>query len=182
VAHGGDKSAALSSLNNFLVGKLQTAVKPDGTLDSAAFDKVMAPYNDALNGNGAMYFSGLRKNFADVKAAQATLDKITGQNDLNASIASPDGDGNGGGLRDMSVKGGVVTRQSMQGWLTKNADKIVATQTPATVMRWKQIANAVPNDPLAYSLGLRPVGDKQQRRLLSAPRMYAQIPGNTGKR
>jgi hypothetical protein len=132
-AFGGDKGAALGSLEQHLAGVAQSAVAADGTLDAAAFDRAMKPYTKAMNGNIGYWFPALAKKFADAKATQTTLDTMTAQRGLADAIS-------GGALRDGS---GVVTGDTFGRWLTANRDALAKTQDPSAVMRLQSIATAL---------------------------------------
>lgn len=131
-AFGGDKGAAMGALEQHLAGVAQSAVQPDGTLDSGAFDKAMQPYQKSL-GNLSMWFPNLAAKFATAKAAQGTLDTLQAQRGLADDIS-------GGALRDDT---GMVTGQSFGKWLGANKDAIAKTQSPGAVMRLQSMANAL---------------------------------------
>lgn len=131
-AFGGDKGAATSALQEHLAGVAQKAVQPDGTLDAAAFDKAMQPYQKSL-GNVSMWFPSLAKKFDTAKAAQATLDTVQAQRGLADAVS-------GGALRDGE---GAVTGPSFAKWLTANKDALARTQSPAAVFRLQTIGAAL---------------------------------------
>jgi hypothetical protein len=131
-AHGGDKAAALGSLEDHLAGVAQGSVRPDGTLDAAAFDRSMKPYQQSL-GNLGFWFPDLAKKFASAKAAQGTLDTLQAQRNMADAIS-------GGALRDGD---GAVTGASLNKWLRSNKDALTTTQDPAAVIRLQGIANAL---------------------------------------
>lgn len=132
-AHGGDQDAALDSLNQFLEGKAASAVHPDGSFDSAAFDKAMSPYNKAMNGNVSYWFPDLASKFGNAKAAQQTLDTLNMRQQLANDVDN-------GALRDGS---GAVTGASFNKWVNANADNLAATQSPGAVMHLKAIGSAL---------------------------------------
>jgi hypothetical protein len=131
-AFGGDKDAATAALQQHLAGVAQSAVQPDGTLDTAAFDKAMQPYQKSLGGVG-MYFPQLAQKFANAKAAQSTLGTMQTQRSLADDVT-------GGALRDQS---GAVTGPSFNKWLSANKDAIAQSQHPAAVMRLQSIGHAL---------------------------------------
>jgi hypothetical protein len=131
-AFGGDKTAALSGLQDHLAGVAQKAVNADGTLDAAAFAKVMQPYEKSV-GNLGVWFPQLAGKFKSAKAAQDTLDTMREQRSIADAIA-------GGALRDHD---GAVTGQSLDNWVRANRDALSRTQSPAAVMRLQNIARAI---------------------------------------
>jgi hypothetical protein len=70
-AFGGDKAAATSALEQHLAGVAQNVVRPDRTLDTAAFEKSMAL--PAKHGECLRLDPTLAGKFSNAKAAQATL-------------------------------------------------------------------------------------------------------------
>jgi hypothetical protein len=133
-AYGGDRTAAMSHLEQFLAGKVQAAaVHPDGTFDTVAYSKAMQPYTKSLNGNVAFWMPDLARKFENAKAAQATLERLQSQRSLADAVTT-------GALRDDS---GAITAQSFGRWLKQNEQPLADTQSPAAVMRLKQIAGAL---------------------------------------
>ncbi|HLY58828.1 MAG TPA: hypothetical protein VKS60_24915 [Stellaceae bacterium] len=132
-AFGGDRNAALGALEQHLIGRVQGAINPDGTLDQVAFDRAMAPYQKSLNGNVQYWFPGLAQKFATAKAAQGTLDTLTAQKAVSDSIAARD-------LRDDT---GQITPASFNGWLRSNRDLIARSQSPEATMRLQAIGEAL---------------------------------------
>jgi len=131
-AHGGDKAAALSALQDHLAAVSQRAVQPNGTLDTVAFDKAMQPYQKSL-GNLGVWFPELNQKFNTAKTAQGTLDTMQAQRGLADAVSN-------GALRDNA---GVVTGASFGRWLRSNQDAISKTQNPGAVMRLQNIAAAL---------------------------------------
>jgi hypothetical protein len=129
-ASGGDRAAALSALQDYMAGVAQSAVRPDGTVDAAAFDKVMKPYQQSL-GNLGVWFPELAQKFNTVKQAQATLDNLQAQRSIADAVT-------GGALRDGD---GVVTGPSFSKWLRSNQAALAKTQSPAALMRLQQMAS-----------------------------------------
>lgn len=146
-AYGGDKDTAEKALESHLAGVAQKAVRPNGTLDSDAFARVMQPYQKVLGsqpapsalpprwnaGNTGVWFPKLQQKFATAQAAQKTLDTMTAQRSITQDIAT-------GGLRNDD---GVVTAKSFGDWLKTNKDTLAKSQSPAAVTRLQQIAGAV---------------------------------------
>lgn len=97
---------------------------PDGTFNSDVFDRAMAFYNKAMNGNISMFFP---------RIAQSTLDTMNAQRGLTNSI-------NNGGLRDDN---GAVTAQSFGDWLNTNKAALTKSQSQNTVMWLQAIQNAL---------------------------------------
>jgi hypothetical protein len=133
-ANGGNRTTALGALQDHLAGVAQIAVRPDGTLDVAAFDKAMQPYKGAMT-NTTMWFPELAQKFNTSKQAQASLENLQAQRGLADAVR-------GGALRDSD---GMVTAASLGAWLRSNGDAIAKTQTPGARMRLQSIAGALQN-------------------------------------
>jgi len=131
--YGGDKTAALGNLRENLVGKVQDAINPDGTLSQAAFDRSVKPYAKTLS----MWFPDLARQFNTAKGAQGALDNLRAQEGVASSVKD-------GALRDGN---GLVTQGSFSTWLDRNQKALAGTQDPNTVIRLKQIAAALPRAP-----------------------------------
>jgi len=128
-AFGGDKKPAHDALEQHIVGKVQDAINPDGTLSQAAFDRSVKPYTKPLS----MWFPDLAKKFNTAKSAQGALDKMTAQRSIADAI-------DGGSLRDGD---GVITGKSFAAFMRANKDTLAKTQTPGAVMRLQSIQNAL---------------------------------------
>src|SRR6185312_2334848 len=70
-AYGGDRTAAQAGLEQHLAGVVQRTLNPDGTLDQAAFDRAIKPYQRSL-----IWFPELSRKFATAKTAQGTYETL----------------------------------------------------------------------------------------------------------
>lgn len=128
-AFGGDKQTAHGALEQHLVGKVQDAINPDGTLSQAAFDKAVRPYTRSLS----MWFPDLAKKFNTAKSAQTAYEGVQTQRALGDAIDQ-------GALRDGD---GTLTAKSFGTFLKSNKDALAKSQSPAAVMRLQAIHNAL---------------------------------------